>query len=121
MTGTVKEAVEQYWKGRLQPTIGPAAPAHYGMGAGLQWGTGFGRGMGRGRWWSTDPSVGPPTPPPITPLQETYPQRASTPQKPEEELAALQECKKKLEEDLEGVKARIRELKDLMKTSSEDK
>lgn len=121
VAGTVKEAVERYRKGSLKPITGPAVPAQYGMGAGLKRGTGFGRGAGRGRWWSPGLSVEPPTTPPITPFQGTYPQRASTPQKPEDELAALQECKKRLEEDLEGVKARIKELKDLMKTGYEQK
>jgi len=121
VTGTVREVVERYRRGSLQPTAGSVAPTHYGAGVGLKWGMGFGRRMGRGGWWSPGPTVGPPTPPPVTPLQETYPRQASTLQKPEEELRALQEYKKRLEEDLEGVKARIKELKDLVKVGPEEK
>jgi len=44
-TGTVREAVERYKRGELQPAAGANVEAHYGMGTGR----GAGRGMGMGR------------------------------------------------------------------------
>jgi predicted Fe-Mo cluster-binding NifX family protein len=44
--GTVREVVERYKRGDLQPAAGANVEAHYGMGAGR--GAGPGRGMGRG-------------------------------------------------------------------------
>jgi predicted Fe-Mo cluster-binding NifX family protein len=45
--GTVREAIEAYKAGQLQPLRGANVSAHSGMGGGI--GTGGGRGMGRGR------------------------------------------------------------------------
>jgi len=42
--GTVRQAVEAFKAGRLQPVAGASVPAHGGMGGGF----GVGRGMGRG-------------------------------------------------------------------------
>lgn len=100
VTGTVREAIERYKRGELRPTPGFTAPAHFGAG----WG--FGRGMGRGGRWAR---FGPPAP--QAPFQVPSPPQAPAARKPEEELAALQEYKKRLEEDLERIKARIKELK----------
>ncbi len=45
LAGTVREAVELYKSGQLQPSSQPSTAAHFGMGGGAG---GFGRGMGRG-------------------------------------------------------------------------
>ncbi|HID17022.1 TPA: hypothetical protein EYP26_01860 [Candidatus Bathyarchaeota archaeon] len=111
--GTVREAVERYKRGELRPTLGLTVPAHFGAG----WGMGLGRGM-KGRW-RMRPS--PPAPQAPTPLQAPPPPRAPAARKPEEELAALQEYKKRLEEDLESIKARIKELKSSTKPNSQKK
>jgi predicted Fe-Mo cluster-binding NifX family protein len=49
-TGMVRDAVERYKKGELQPTAGANVEAHYGMGTrrGAGRGMGMGRGMGGG-------------------------------------------------------------------------
>ena len=47
--GTVREAVEAYKAGRLQPVGGANVPAHSGMGRGMGAGMGRGLGMGAGR------------------------------------------------------------------------
>jgi len=87
----------------------------YGRGFGRGWGRGFGRGWGRGfgRGWYAYP------PPAI--VQPAYPQvypPAPQPQTPEQEIAALENYHKDLvaekadlEQEMDGVKARIEELK----------
>lgn len=47
IAGSVREAVEAYQAGTLQPLAGPDAAPHAGMGRG---GGGGGRGRGRGTW-----------------------------------------------------------------------
>ena len=59
-----------------------------------------------------------PTSESLRPSQEPYNSK-STIQKPEEELTALEESKNKLEEDLEGLKARIKELKNSTENDSQ--
>ncbi len=115
VTGTVKELVERYIRGEFKEATGFTVPSHFGVGAGRS--MGYGRGMGRGLWRQSMGSGVPPSPT-FRPFQPQYPQqRVQT--KPEEELAALQEYKEKLEEDLEGLKARIKELKDSMGKSTQ--
>ena len=106
-TGTIKEVVERYRKGELQSATSPTVPTHYGIS--IEHGMNFRRGMRRGQWWSSGMKAGPPAPPMSS--RGRYPPHPSKPQELEEELAALEEYKKRLEEDLEGIKARIKELK----------
>ena len=47
--GTVREAVEAYKAGKLEPLGGANVPAHSGMGRGMGRGRGTGRGGGMGR------------------------------------------------------------------------
>ena len=47
--GTVREAVEAYKAGKVQPLGGANVPAHSGMRGGMGGGRGMGRGGGRGR------------------------------------------------------------------------
>jgi len=47
VSGTVREAVEQYNDGKLKPTDAPNVQSHFGMGGGMGMGKGAGRGMGR--------------------------------------------------------------------------
>jgi len=49
VSGTVREAVEQYNAGSLKPIDAPNVQSHFGMGGGMGMGKGSGRGMGRGR------------------------------------------------------------------------
>lgn len=46
VSGTVRNAVEAYKAGRLQPSVQPNVGSHYGMG--MSRGRGMGMGMGRG-------------------------------------------------------------------------
>jgi hypothetical protein len=87
----------------------------YGRGFGRGWGRGFGRGRGRG-WYAYPPAVI---------VQPAYPQAYSPvtqPQTPEQEVAALDNYHKDLvaekadlEQEMDGVKARIEELKAKLK------
>jgi len=54
VTGTVKDAIEKYKKGELQPTSQASVPGHFGTGGtsstpGMSPGMGGGRGMGGGK------------------------------------------------------------------------
>jgi predicted Fe-Mo cluster-binding NifX family protein len=48
VAGKIRDAVESYKAGRLQPNTQPSVGSHYGMGVGMEPGIGMGRGMGRG-------------------------------------------------------------------------
>jgi predicted Fe-Mo cluster-binding NifX family protein len=48
VSGRMKDAIEAYKAGRLQPNAQPNVGSHYGMGGGMGGGMGMGRGMGRG-------------------------------------------------------------------------
>jgi hypothetical protein len=86
-----------------------------GRGYGRGWGRGWGRGYGRG-WYAY--------PPPAI-VQPAYPQAypiTPQPQTPEQEVAALENYSKdleaekaNLEQEVDGVKARIEELKAKLK------
>ncbi len=49
VSGTVRDAVEQYNAGKLKPTDAPNVTSHFGMGGGKGMGKGSGRGMGKRR------------------------------------------------------------------------
>ncbi len=49
VVGKVKEAVERFKKGELQPAYQPNVSSHFGRGGGFGAGMGMGRGGGRGR------------------------------------------------------------------------
>jgi predicted Fe-Mo cluster-binding NifX family protein len=46
VSGTIRDAIEAYKAGKLQPNAQPSVGSHYGMGAGMGMGRGMGRGMG---------------------------------------------------------------------------
>jgi predicted Fe-Mo cluster-binding NifX family protein len=48
VSGKIKDAIEAYKAGKLQPNAQASVGSHYGMGAGMGGGTGMGRAMGRG-------------------------------------------------------------------------
>lgn len=61
-SGRIRDAVEAYKAGKLQPNTQPSVGSHYGVG--MRGGTGGGRGMGRGRgqgmaFEGASPAVGP--------------------------------------------------------------
>ena len=88
--GTVREAVEAYETGRLQPVEGANVPTHSGTSEGI----GVDRGVGRGRRTRDAVSPAPPTPPTSR----------------EEEIAALKETAKELRERLAQVLAQLGQL-----------
>jgi predicted Fe-Mo cluster-binding NifX family protein len=106
VTGTVKEAIEKYKSGELKETNQPTTPAHSGLGnrvgLGLGGGMGMGRGKGRGQNMAFQAT---------TPSQQVSPSKPRKELKPEDELIELEEYKKRLEDDLQGLQARIKELK----------
>lgn len=86
----------------------------YGRGFGRGWGRGYGRGRCLGRGWYAYPPAA--IVPPVNPPQ-TY-AAITQPQLPEQEVVALENYQKNLttekadlEQELEGVKARIEDLK----------
>jgi predicted Fe-Mo cluster-binding NifX family protein len=92
--GTVRQAVEAYKEGQLQPMGGANVAAHAGMGGG---GGGGGRGMGRGMGRRMQPAV---------PVQTT-PQPAR-----ESELAELRETLKSLRQQLAETMEKLEELEE---------
>lgn len=110
VTGTVKEAIEKYKSGELKEANQPTASAHSGLGNSVGLGLGGGMGMGRGKGRGQNMEFQANTP--FTPSQQAYPSKPKKELKPEDELVELEGYKKRLEDDLQGLKARIKELKD---------
>ncbi len=88
--GTVRQVVEAFNAGRLQPMSGASVQDHAGMGGGRGMGHGMGRGMGMGRGRAAA------TPPPQVDRQA--------------ELAELRETLKNLRQQLAETMARIEAL-----------
>jgi predicted Fe-Mo cluster-binding NifX family protein len=99
--GIVKDAIEKFKSGQLESSPQPSVPSHFGVGRG----GGMGRGMGMKRMGGEFP------PSPNATTQQPYSQQPITDSNPEEEMKALEDYKKKLEEELEGLKTRIKEIK----------
>lgn len=97
--GTVRQAVEAFKAGQLQPMGGANVVAHAGMagGAGLGTGPGLGRGMGRGMGMR---GAG----------QSTGPAQPASDARAEEELAQLRETLKGLRQQLAETMERIERL-----------
>jgi hypothetical protein len=103
----VKESIEKYKMGQLKESIQPSVTNHFGAGRGM------GRGRGSGRMRGREMRENLPT--------SSQPANSNSDidtQKPDEELSELQDYKKRLEEDLEGLNARIQELKDSKETKT---
>jgi predicted Fe-Mo cluster-binding NifX family protein len=115
--GTIRQAVEAYRAGQLQPLGGANVAAHAGMGGGFSMGGGMGRRMGRGmgrgmglgggmgRVSSRGPRMGvsgdlqpAPSAPPLSPVA------------PQSELEELRETLKGLRQQLAETMARIEKL-----------
>ena len=103
VVGRVRDAVERFKRGELQPTFQPNVPPHFGMGPGMGFGMGRGMGgfgMGRGRGWGMGPGFYPP--PPSTPTPPSLSR--------EEELKMLKNQADNLKKQLEVILKRIEEL-----------
>lgn len=98
VTGLVKDTIEKYKKGDINPTTGPTVPGHFGMqgpqpsGPGI--GAGMGRGMGRGMGWQP-------------PLYQGSPSFQTS---QEEEVRILKGQAELLKKQLEAINKRIEEL-----------
>ncbi len=88
VSGTVRNAVEAYKAGRLQPSVQPNVESHYGMGMGRS--RGMGMGMGRGM-------MSPPG---------SVPQEAN----PGQEMQVLKAQTESLEQQLTQIRRRLEEL-----------
>ena len=66
VSGNIRDAIEAYKAGKLQPNAQPSVGSHYGMGAGMGMGRGMGRGMGSrmGMGIATGPGIMPEAPSP---------------------------------------------------------
>lgn len=104
--GTVRESVERFKSGQLQETTVPTTPMGFGMGTGFGRGRGRGggRGMGRGRKMGMFAPQAPKSAPttPATPM----PQMSK-----EQEILVLENQMKSIEQQLEQIRKRIKELK----------
>jgi predicted Fe-Mo cluster-binding NifX family protein len=110
--GTVREAVDAYLNGRLEPVGGANVPAYSGMGSsmggGMGRGRGWGRGMGvgRGRWRAAVPT----TPASGVAPDEAWDVASSTALG--EEKAALRKTAEELREQLDRIEERLAQLED---------
>jgi predicted Fe-Mo cluster-binding NifX family protein len=96
-TGRIRDAVEAYKAGRLQPNAQPSVGAHYGMGGGMGGGMGMGRGMGMGvgRGMGVWPG--------------TMPQAAPQALNPEQEVEMLKSQAQMLGQQLSEIQRRLEE------------
>ena len=114
--GTVRDAVEAFKAGKLQPLAAASAQAGagtgagqgMGMGRGMRRGSGMGRGMGRGRGMGQGMGMGGRAAAPPTsgmPLPSPVPAGSR-----EEEIATLREMTSELQRQLDEAKRRLDEL-----------
>ena len=98
-SGTVREAMERYTKGKINSTSTPNVADHYGMGSGAGMGRGMGmgggRGMGRGMGSSTWGGSSQPVPPALS---------------KEDELRGLKDQANEMRKQIEGIEASINAL-----------
>lgn len=102
-SGTVRQAVEAYQAGQLQPMGGSNVPAHAGMGGGMGMGRGMGRRMGMGGGMGMGRGMG-------RGMQPTAPIQPQAPSAPESEMAELRDTLKRLRQQLAETMERIEEL-----------
>jgi len=98
-SGTVREAIERYTKGKINSTSTPNVADRYGMGSGAGMGRGMGmgggRGMGRGMGSSTLGGSSQPAPPALS---------------KEDELKGLKDQANEMRKQIEGIEASINAL-----------
>jgi len=92
VAGRIRDAIEAYKAGRLQPNAQPSVGSHHGMGVGCGMGRGMGMGMGRG--------MGP----------GIMPQSAPPAMSPEQEIEMLKSQAQTLGQQLNEIQRRIEEL-----------
>ena len=108
VAGRIRDAVEAYKAGRVQPSAQPSVAAHFGMGAtpgmgmGMGGGMGMGRGMGIGRGMGRGMGMGLG----MTPMAGPAPQAMN----PEQEIEMLKSQAQTLAQQLGEIQRRLEEL-----------
>jgi len=102
VSGSIRDAVEAYKAGKLQPNAQPSVGSHHGMGMGS--GTGGGRGMGRGMGGGRGMGMGRGMEPGMIP--QAAPQAMS----PEEEIEVLKSQTQMMKQQLSEIQRRIEAL-----------
>ncbi|OGN96723.1 MAG: hypothetical protein A2Z77_01695 [Chloroflexi bacterium RBG_13_51_36] len=99
VSGRIRDAIEAYKAGKLQPNAQPSVGSHYGMGMGSGMGTGrgMGGGMGMGRGMGMGPGIMPQASPPAM--------------SPEQEIETLKSQAKMLGQQLNEIQRRLEDLK----------
>jgi predicted Fe-Mo cluster-binding NifX family protein/ferredoxin len=115
VSGPVRNAVEQFKIGAFSSASGPSVASHFGIGGGggMGRGMGGGRGMGRGMGGGgMGRGMGMPGPMgmPSTGSAAGFPQDAGAQMNPEQELAALKQQTKLLEQQKQQLNQRITQL-----------
>ncbi len=98
VAGRIRDAIEAYNTGRLQPSTQPNVGSHSGMGMGS--GMGTGRGMGRGMGMGMGRGMGPGM------MPQAVPQAMS----PEQEIEALKSQAQTLGQQLNEIQRRLEEM-----------
>ena len=101
VSGTVREAVMKFKSGELRTVPSPTVPPHYGMGMGM----GRGRGMGMGRGMGRGMGIGM-LQQPVVPGVAAPPTQMTR----EQEIQMLKNQMKLLQEQLEQIKKRLKDL-----------
>ena len=112
VTGTVKEAIQRFNSGQLQPVSGATVSTHFGVGGGggfpgAGMGAGMGRGMGMGRGGGRWNAVGPGMQPMPTSQPGFPPQQQMS---PEQELQMLRDQAEAMKQQLDQITSRIKDL-----------
>ncbi|MGB6872979.1 MAG: NifB/NifX family molybdenum-iron cluster-binding protein [Dehalococcoidia bacterium] len=92
VAGRIRDAIEAYKAGRLQPNDQPSVGSHHGMGMGRGMGRGMGMGMGRGMGPGIMPQAAPPA------------------MSPEQEIEMLKSQAQMLGQQLNEIQRRLEEL-----------
>jgi predicted Fe-Mo cluster-binding NifX family protein len=98
VSGSIKDAIEDFKAGRFQSSSQPSVGNHYGMGMGMGrgMGKGMGRGMGRGMGMGVGPGMMPQTAPPAA--------------SPEQEVEMLKSQAQMLGQQLNEIQRRLEDL-----------
>jgi len=101
LSGTVRDAVEAFKRGELQPVGGPSVPGHFGTGgAGPGMGRGRGMGGGMGRGGAMAAGFAGPAPGPTQPIDSG------------QDLEQLKRAADSLRQQLDEINRRISEIED---------
>lgn len=108
ISGTVREAVENFKSGQLKGTSAPTGSTGFGAGRGSGRGRGMGRGGGRGMGFRRlqTPYYGPQAPTNIPAMPAASPQMSG-----EEEIQMLENQMKIIQQQMKQIRSRLKELR----------